>query len=220
MILMSTYLLGEIPFETVYLHGLIRDTQGRKMSKSLGNIIDPLDMIEKYGADATRLSLIIGTGPGNDSKLSEDKVRGYKHFSNKIWNITRFILSNTEDIDITNKPVPQKQDKELLTELDLLTEEITSLIETYKFYLAGEKLYHYVWHRFADTIIEESKDIIHKGKEDEVLSRQWVLFHIWKTCVKLLHPFIPFITEEIWSLLPDNENKNLLMVEPWPTSSS
>lgn len=218
MILMSTYLLGEIPFETVYLHGLIRDTQGRKMSKSLGNIIDPLDMIEKYGADATRLSLIIGTGPGNDSKLSEDKVRGYKHFSNKIWNITRFILSSTED-GREKKPELHQQDKRLLIELDSLTKEISSLIETYKFYLAGEKLYHYVWHRFADTIIEESKDIIHKGKEDEVLSRQWVLFHIWQTCLKLLHPFIPFITEEIWSLLP-RKDKSLLLVEPWPIISS
>ncbi|MCH7752194.1 MAG: class I tRNA ligase family protein, partial [Planctomycetes bacterium] len=144
MILMTGYHLGDIPFERVYLHGLVRDQQGRKMSKSLGNTIDPLDMIKKYGADATRMSLIIGNPPGQDLKLSEEKIKGYKHFTNKMWNITRFVLSSIEDFDVGKQPELTIKDKEILEELSKIAEEITRDIEHYRFYLAGEKLYHYI----------------------------------------------------------------------------
>ncbi|MCR4330309.1 MAG: valine--tRNA ligase [Patescibacteria group bacterium] len=217
MVLMTTYLLGDIPFKNVYLHGLVRDERGRKMSKSIGNVIDPLDMIKIYGTDATRMSLIIGTSPGNDMKLSEEKIKAYKHFANKIWNITRFVVSNTEDTDLTVKPELTDHDRENLKELDALVADITKEIEQYHFYLAGEKLYHYVWHRFADVVIEESKVRLYGDNAVERSSAQWTLFHILTTSVTLLHPFMPFITEEVWSMLA-HDKKNLLMIEPWPRS--
>lgn len=218
MILMSGYLLGDIPFKTVYLHGLVRDKQGKKMSKSLGNIIDPLDMIKKYGADATRMSLIIGNTPGTDMNLSEDKIKGYKHFANKMWNATRFVLSNTEGMDIEKEPPLSKRDREILGELGNLVRDITADIESYRFYLAGEKLYHYFWHTFADIIIEESKNRISSGDVADAQSCKWTLHKIISTTVAMLHPFMPFVTEEIWSALPHKKDR-LLMVEPWPSLS-
>jgi valyl-tRNA synthetase len=217
MILMSGYHLGEIPFKTVYLHGLVRDTKGKKMSKSLGNIIDPLDMIEKYGADATRLSLIIGAPPGNDMRLSEDKVRGYKHFANKIWNISRFVLENTKDINPNYKLSSlNEKDKKLLNDLQNTAEEITKDLEKYQLYLAAEKLYHYLWHEFADVILEESKPILNESDSKIRESRQIFLYEALTTSLKLLHPFMPFVTEEIWQSLPQKDNEFLITAK-WPT---
>lgn len=200
MIMMSEYILGEIPFKTVYLHGLVRDEKGRKISKSLGNNIDPVDMAKKYGADATRMSLIIGVGPGNDSKIGEDKIKGYRNFSNKLWNITRFIYTNCSSIEKLNE-----RDQKIMDEFDALLKEITKEMDEYKFYLVGEKLYHYVWHEFADKIIEESKPLIGEP------SRQSLLLQIHKKILIALHPFMPFITEEIWS----TNEKSPLIIEPW-----
>jgi len=215
MILMSTYLLGDIPFKTVYLHGLVRDARGRKMSKSLGSIIDPLDMTEKYGTDAVRMSLIIGSAPGNDINLSEDKIRAYKKFANKIWNITRFIIENTENVPV-EEPRLTEIEKKYIIELEKLTKDVTEELNRFNYYLAGEKLYHFVWHRFADEIIEESKSILSEDNTTEKESRQWTLLEIHKTMLKLLHPFMPFITEEIWGLIYGKDNKRLLMIETWP----
>lgn len=215
MILMSTYFLGEIPFKTVYLHGLVRDAQGRKMSKSLGNILDPLQMIEKYGADATRLSIIIGTGPGNDSKFSEEKTRGYKHFANKIWNATRFVLSNLNDFNTDNPTEYTREDQDRRDELTALCHDITSDMDNFRYYLAGEKLYHYFWRTFADVIIEESKAKLASSDPMVRGSAQRLLYEILTVSLRLLHPFIPFVTEEIWSLVP-TPNKRLLLVEKWP----
>jgi valyl-tRNA synthetase len=215
MILMTGYLLGDIPFHTVYLHGLVRDKSGRKMSKSLGNIIDPLDMIKKYGADATRMSLIIGSTPGTDINLAEDKIKGYKHFANKIWNATRFVLSNTEGVTLEEKPSISPRDREILGELNNIVREVTEDIEGYRLYLAGEKLYHYFWHTFADIIIEESKKRIVEGG-DEARSCKWMLLRVLTTMVRMLHPFMPFVTEEIWSMIPGNHNR-LLIIESWPS---
>jgi valyl-tRNA synthetase len=206
MILMSTYHLGEIPFEKVYFHGMVRDEKGKKMSKSVGNAIDPLDMIEKFGTDALRLAMIVGIGPGNDISLSEDKVKAYKHFSNKIWNASRFVLSNTEGLDYKKKPEILPEDEKNIKELDNLILEVTKEMDEFKFYLAGEKLYHYFWHTFADKIIEESKSRL----DNE--STQWTLMHILRTSLRALHPFTPFITEEIWKEFDDE----LLMIKPWP----
>ncbi|HLP86591.1 MAG TPA: valine--tRNA ligase [Candidatus Paceibacterota bacterium] len=216
MILMSTYLLDEIPFKNVYMHGLVRDAQGRKMSKSLGNAMDPLELSEKYGADAVRMSLIIGTGPGNDSRMSEDKIRAYKNYANKLWNITRFILSNTDDvkIDADFKNYTEK-DVALIKERDSLIKEITKEMEEFKFYLVGEKIYAYTWARFADIIIEESKKIFTEGRDEEKLSRKQFLLNTIGDIIKILHPFMPFVTEEIWSMFPTTDKK-LLMVEKWP----
>ncbi len=216
MILMSTYLLGEIPFKTVYMHGLVRDAQGRKMSKSLGNIIDPLDVADKYGADAVRMSLIIGTGPGNDTKMSEDKIRAYKNYANKLWNISRFVFSSCEDITIDkNFDNYTDKDRELIKEQDEIIKDITKDMEAFRFYMAGEKIYAYTWSKFADVIIEESKPIILNGTREEKLSRQQFLLHTLEKILKILHPFMPFVTEEIWESIK-TENKNLLIVSKWP----
>lgn len=216
MILMSTYILGEIPFKNVYFHGLVRDAQGRKMSKSLGNSLDPLELTQKYGADAVRMSLIIGTGPGNDSKMSEDKIRAYKNYANKLWNITRFVLSNTDKIKIDeNFKDYSLADIKLKEEQNELIKEITKEMEEYKFYLVGDKIYQYTWSRFADVILEESKKIFESGTTEEILSRKQFLLHTLNKILKILHPFMPFVTEEIWSMLYTNEKK-LLIVEKWP----
>jgi len=216
MILMTTYILGEVPFKTVYMHGLVRDAQGRKMSKSLGNVIDPLDVSEKYGADAVRMSLIIGTGPGNDSKMSEDKIRAYKNYANKLWNISRFVFSSCGNIkldeDFNNYT---DEDKKLIEEQDEIIKDITKDMDTFRFYMAGEKIYQYTWSRFADVLIEESKPIILNETPEEKLSKQQFLLHTLEKILKILHPFMPFVTEEIWGSFP-KDNKNLLLVEKWP----
>ncbi len=216
MILMSTYLLGEIPFKTVYLHGLVRDAQGRKMSKSLGNIIDPLDVATKYGADAVRMSLIIGTGPGNDSKMSEDKIRAYKNYANKLWNITRFVLSSVDGFTYKKNYTEYTDgDKILIQERDEILRTITKEMREYRFYLASDKIYQYTWARFADVIIEDSKSILN-GEDIKIKnSRIQFLFDTLIRIIITLHPFMPFVTEEIWSMLPHHDKK-LLMVEQWP----
>ncbi len=189
------------------------------MSKSLGNIIDPLEMIGKYGADATRLSLIIGAAPGNDVPLSEDRVRGYKHFANKVWNITRFILTSLADQDASQELVLSERDREILAGLTAITEEVTKDLERFHLYLAGEKIYHYVWDELADKILEESKVIINGDDATLKHARQHVLRECLITSLKLLHPFMPYVTETIWQELPTSvrgDERALLMVSSWP----
>ena len=216
MILMSQYILGTVPFRTVYFHGIVRDEQGRKISKSLGNNIDPVDMAAKYGADAVRMGLIIGTGPGNDSKIGENKIKAYKNFANKLWNITRFVLSSTEGLSIDPAfSAWSERDSALIIEQDALMAEITREMDEYKFYLVGEKLYHYAWHNFADAILEESKGILANGTDTEKLSRQQFLLHTLELILRALHPFMPFVTEEIWKDIPLADKKPLI-IETWP----
>ena len=215
MILMTGTMMGTIPFKKVYLHGLVRDNKGAKMSKSLGNVIDPRDMIIKYGADATRLSLLIGVTPGNDTNLDESKIKAYKKFANKIWNATRFVLESLEGFDFEKEYTPSKKDKKILDELNEVVKDVTDDIENYRLHLAGEKLYHYFWHTFADKIIEEAKPILMGDDVEAKKSIQYTLLTILTTSLKLLHPFMPFITEEIWGLLPI-KNKKMLIIEPWP----
>ena len=224
MILMSEFLLGTVPFHTAYLHGLVRDAKGRKMSKSLGNIIDPVDMIEKYGADAVRLSLIVGQAAGTDSRLSEDKIRGYKHFANKLWNIARFVLENTEEMRL--EVLYSENDQRIWNRFQLLKKDVTKDIEGYRVHMAAEKLYHYTWHQFADMVLEHSKTIFAGESPEEngpefIASRKKLLYSILVDILKLLHPFTPFVTEEIWSCLQAGRQampgkQNPLMVERWP----
>ncbi|MDD5043894.1 MAG: valine--tRNA ligase [Patescibacteria group bacterium] len=227
MILMTTYVMGEIPFKEVYLHGLIRDEKGQKMSKSLGNVIDPLDMIKKYGADATRLSLVIGTGPGNDMKLSEEKVAGFRNFTNKLWNISRYILMPVDGRKKNVILIPSSRgeesnletllplsgirmtkltlaDKWILSRFNKLKEEYTKDLENYNFSQAGEKLRDFTWNEFADWYVEISK--IEKGKDD-------VLVSILIDLLKMWHPFMAFVTEQIWQ---EMGMKEMLLVEKWP----
>lgn len=216
MILMSQFHLGKVPFKTVYLHGMVRDGQGRKISKSLGNNIDPVEMADKFGADAVRMSLIIGTAPGNDSKISEDKIKAYKHFANKLWNISRFVFENNPEVVSDEKVASEDtENATYIEEFNSLTTEITTDMENYRFYLAAEKIYHYTWHTFADIILERSK--IKLKDEAMALSTKHMLGFLLKQQLKILHPFMPFITEKIWSLLPNETN--LLMVETWPNKN-
>lgn len=216
MVLMSTYAVGQIPFKNVYLHGLVRDNQGRKISKSLGNNIDPVNMIEKYSADAVRMALMVGTGPGNDTKISEEKLKAYKHFANKLWNITRFVLENNPEMEGNLEIAANDElNKKYLKEFEEIVKSVTDDMTNYRFYLAAEKLYHYAWHTFADIIIEDSKDKLKDKKTNEAMRN--LLGYLLKEQIKLLHPFMPFITEKIWNSLPGSEG--LLMVEKWPVSN-
>lgn len=221
MILMSGFHLGQVPFKTVMIHGLVRDKSGRKISKSLGNGVDPLEIIEKFGADALRMGLLVGTAIGNDIKFDESKIKGYKHFANKLWNITRFILENTQGVDLSSsgKGVVKltERDQEIQKQLHEMTLEITDDFENHRLYLAAEKIYHYIWHEVADKILEESKPILN-GKDDETkLSRQHMLGEILVVSLKILHPFMPFVTEEIWQSVPWlKAAEPMLMVSAWP----
>ena len=215
MIMMTGYNLGTIPFKNVYFHGTVRDAKGRRMSKSLGNGMDPIEIAQKFGMDAGRIALIMGTAPGTDSKIDENKIRGYKNFANKIWNITRFVLTSTEGFDIDSEPEITPADQKILAELDTTVKDVTADIDNYRFYLASEKIYHYIWHTFADIIIEGSKSAINGTDEVAKKSTQHTLYRILTTSLKLLHPFMPFVTEEIWGSLPHKENK-ILMIEEWP----
>lgn len=217
MILMTTYFAGQVPFKYVYIHGLVRDEKGRKMSKSLDNTINPLDMIAKYGADATRLSLIVGAAPGNDMPLGEDKVRAYKKFANKLWNISRFVLSSIADADWEQKPELSQRDEEILADLRKTIAEVSDDIEKFSLYLAAEKAYHYVWHELADKVLEESKPILAGADDEAKFARQYVLKECLLNSLKLLHPFMPFVTEAIWQQLPPAlRDRPLLMVTKWP----
>ncbi len=212
MILMSSFLLGEIPFHTVYLHGLVRDENRRKMSKSLGNVIDPLDMTGKYGTDALRFALIFNTAPGTDSMLSEEKIKGMKHFANKLWNIARYVLMN--GAEISNFTPKTEADTAVLAALDSTIANVTKNIEKFAFHEAAQDVYQFVWHTFADIYIEASKPQLQN--EDQAQNTRRILTHCLFTSIKLLHPFMPFVTEELYAKLPISEKK-LLMMEEWPT---
>jgi len=216
MIMLGLYVTGKIPFKKVYLHGLVLDAKGQKMSKSKGNVIDPLILTDKYGTDAFRIGMIVGNTPGTSLSLSEDKIRAYKNYANKLWNITRFVLTNTDNVKYDeNFSNYTESDVILINERATFIEEITKEMDEYKFYLVGEKIYHYTWSRFADIILEESKDIFKNGNQTEKISRAQFLLDTLNKILKILHPFMPFVTEEIWNILPTN-NKKLLMVEVWP----
>jgi valyl-tRNA synthetase len=201
MILMSTYVLGEVPFKDVYLHGLVRDEQGRKMSKSLGNVLDPLEVIPKYGTDAVRLSLLMGTTPGQDVKLSEGKIEGLKLFANKLWNISRFITMQMED---ETSSLETLADQWLKTRLAEVVNSVTKKIEGYQFSSAAEELRDFTWSELADWYLEIAK--VEKGKSA-------ILRETLKTVLILWHPFMPFVTEEIWRLVG---YEGLLALAEWP----
>jgi valyl-tRNA synthetase len=182
------------------------------MSKSLGNAaLDPLDVAKEYGADAGRMALIVGTSPGTDIKISKDKIKGYKHFANKLWNITRFVLSTAEAYDAT-APLTAS-DQEIYDSWRETMKNIASDIDGYRLHLAGESIYHYIWGTFADTILEESKALLQSDDAATRASRQKLLVTILKENLIALHPFMPFVTETLWELMPDHSP--LLMITPW-----
>ncbi len=209
MILMTTYTLGEVPFKTVYLHGLVRDDQGRKMSKTLGNIINPLDMINAYGTVATRLSLLIGSTPGNDVKLSEEKIASYRNFANKLWNIARFMLLTIEKPKATIKEPKAKTlaDEWVLSKLNAIIADTTANLDKFNLSYAGEQLRDFTWSDLADWYLEIAKI---EGDKSAMLN------YILNTILKLWHPYMPFVTETIWQEIYGSEA--MLMVERWPTA--
>ncbi len=214
MILMSEYLVGTKPFATVYLHGMVRDKEGRKLSKSLGNGIDPLDMISQYGTDALRLSLMMGAAPGADLKLYEEKIAGSRNFVNKLWNISRFIFSQTTDIHTVDvePQTTDKLDQAILAKFNKLNKEVTEHLDKYEFSLAAIKLYQFTWTDFADSYVEIAKKQTLRRAQGDV-GKEDILLYILERLLKLWHPFIPFVTEVIWKQFQTNA---LLMVEHWP----
>jgi valyl-tRNA synthetase len=214
MVIFGLYLEKKVPFKTVYLHGLVNDAKGQKMSKSKGNVINPLEITEKYGTDALRIGLIVGNTPGTALALDENKIKGYKNFANKIWNASKFVLMNTQDYQPRKKPTLSADQRKNLKELESLIKETSQLMDDFKFYIAAENLYHYFWHTFCDKIIEESKKDLADEKNRQ--ATQYMLLEILQTSLKLLHPFMPFITEEIYQNLPLIGKKPSLMIESWP----
>ena len=207
--------MGKSPFETVFIHGIVRDAQGRKMSKSLGNGIDPLKVIDEYGADALRFTLATGNSPGNDMRFVEEKVKASRNFANKIWNATRFILMNLSD-EIDKPELPQRlqtEDKWILSKLNSLIKEVTENLERFELGIAVQKLYDFIWDVLCDWYIELTKSRIQAGGES-AKSAQQVLIYVMNQCLKLLHPIMPFITEEIWQAIPNDCES--IMVAPWP----
>ncbi|MBI2632941.1 MAG: class I tRNA ligase family protein [Parcubacteria group bacterium] len=215
MIMFGKYATGAYPFHTVYLHGIVRDAHGKKMSKSLGNIVNPLDVIARYGTDATRLSLIMGTAVGQDMNLDERKIEGNKRLINKIWNITRFVSQkkmNTAYMKIP-KPITFPQ-KWICAEYDSMVQEVTRNIETYNYSRAAELLQEFTWHQFADWYLEIGKQEIGDKKLEK--TTQHILYYILMNFLKLWHPFIPFVTEALWQEL--KLSKKMLLVEELPLS--
>ena len=208
--------MGEVPFNTVFFHGLIRDAQGRKMSKSLGNGVDPLDVIGVYGADALRFTLVTGNSPGNDLRFSEEKVSASRNFANKIWNAARFILMNIEGKDI-DCALPKKlytSDKWILNRFNNVTAAVTENLEKFELGMAVSKLYDFIWDDFCDWYIELAKIRMNGADEESADSARRVLVWTMSNTLKLLHPFMPYITEEIWQTLP--HDGEALIVAKWP----
>jgi valyl-tRNA synthetase len=225
MIMMSLFAIGEIPFQKVHLHGMVLDAHGKKMSKSKGNGIDPIDVVEKFGTDAVRLSLLIGNTPGNDMRLSEDKIQSYRNFVTKLWNIGRYIdfatgskVAQIAQSVQTNQPKPKTDaDSWILARLNQTIASITDNINNHNLSAAGETLRDFTWNDFANWYIE-----VHKiQKNDEVL------VYVFQNLLKLWHPFMPFVTEQLWQeLIVGGETKNqddtpaeLLMIAQWPTQN-
>lgn len=205
---------GKPPFHTVFIHGLVRDDKGRKMSKSLGNGIDPLEMADQYGADALRFNLITGNSPGNDMRFYTERCEAMRNFANKIWNASRFLMMN---LTIDRCELPDRlelEDKWILSKLNSVIPEVTENMERYELGVAAQKVYDFIWDSYCDWYIELTKTRLQGEDEDSKLRAQQVLCYVLTETLKLLHPFMPFITEEIWQALP--HSGDYLMLQQWP----
>ena len=227
MIMMGTHLAGDIPFYDVYVHALVRDKYGRKMSKTIGNVIDPLDIIERYGADALRFTLAILTVQGRDIKLAEEKFEGYKHFANKIWNASRYVLMNTPQDIIARIPymAPLKpEDKWIITKLNETAQEVNEALAEYNYSRAAHAIYEFLWSDYCDWYIEFTKERVYKKApedneeekariENERTTAIYTLLYVLEKALRILHPFMPYITEEIWHKLPNAEGESISLKE-------
>ena len=209
---------GEVPFDTVLIHGLVRDSQGRKMSKSLGNGIDPLEVIDKYGADALRLTLITGNAPGNDMRFYWERVEASRNFANKVWNASRFILMNLEGTKVTKPEISElaPEDKWILSAVNTLAKEVTENMDHFDLGIAVQKVYDFIWDEFCDWYIEIAKIRTYKKEENPAAANAalWTLRTVLTQALKLLHPYMPFLTEEIYCTL--NPEEETIMLSAWP----
>lgn len=217
MIMMGLYATGEIPFRDIILHGTVLDPLGKKMSKSKGNVVNPIEITDQYGADAVRMALMYGTAFGHDQSLSHPKLQAMRNFTNKLWNIGRFIVDFApEDAKHLDKNIPietklsNPDDQKVIEQLRKTTQTVTKALDTYRFHDATEALYEFIWHEFADKYIESTKN-----RRSET---QPILEYVFRTSLELLHPFMPFITEELWQKLP-HEGKSI-MITSWPKEKS
>ncbi|MCI6782967.1 valine--tRNA ligase [Thermoguttaceae bacterium LCP21S3_D4] len=210
--------MGKAPFHTVLFHGLVRDSQGRKMSKSLGNGIDPLEVIDKYGADALRLTLITGNAPGNDMRFYWERVEASRNFANKVWNASRFIMMNLEGMEVTEPAISDlaPEDKWILSAVNTLTKDVTENMDKFELGIAVQKVYDFIWDEFCDWYIEIAKVRTYKKDEDAKAANSalWTLRTVLGQALKLLHPYMPFITEEIYCTL--NPQEETIMLADWP----
>ena len=220
MIMFGTEFLNKEPFKDIYVHALVKDEKGQKMSKSKGNVIDPLDLIEKYSADALRFTLLSMASPGTDVKLSEDRVKGYRNFLNKLWNANNFLITNECDFSNIDKApnLTVNINKWIYAELIEAKSKIEKNLEDYRFDEAAKNAYQFAWHSYCDWYLELSKTILFSEDEDAKNEVKKVSSYIFKQILILLHPFIPFVTEEIWLKNKfDNSSKDFLMLANWPT---
>ncbi|MCX2726714.1 valine--tRNA ligase [Thermomicrobium sp. 4228-Ro] len=223
MVFLGLEFMGEVPFYTVYLHGTVRDERGQRMSKTKGNVIDPTEVTQQYGADALRFTLVTMAGPGTDMKLSLNRVEASRNFANKIWNATRYTLRALAGGEVERTPdgsvlPPRREsvslaDRWILSRLQRVTESVTDLMERYQFHEAGHALYEFLWSEFCDWYIEASKVAINAGGDRAQAARQ-TLAYVLERALRLLHPFMPFVTEELWQRLPHAGES--IMVAPWP----
>ena len=208
---------GKPPFHTVLIHGLVRDDKGRKMSKSLGNGVDPLVVAEQYGADALRFNLVTGNSPGNDMRFLPERCEAMRNFANKIWNASRFVMMN---LTIDKCELPEKlerEDKWILSKLNRLIAEVTENMDAYELGVASAKVYDFIWSDYCDWYIELTKARLQGEDEGAKIQAQQVLCYVLTETLKLLHPFMPFLTEEIWQALP--HEGDFLMLQSWPVTS-
>ena len=220
MIMMGLWFTGEVPFRVVYLHGLVRDETGRKMSKTYGNVIDPLEIIERYGTDALRFTLLTGSSPGNDMNLAESRIEYSRNFGNKLWQMSRFVWSNLGAY--TPRPEPELKtltlpDRWILSRLAGLVSNVQRLFDTYQYGEAGRQILEFLWSEFADWYVEISKNALYCADQAARERTLDVLVYVLNTCLRMLHPYIPFITEEIWSYLPTGDQP--LILAPWPVAN-
>lgn len=212
MIMFGLYTQNDVPFKTIYLHGLVRDKDRQKMSKSKGNVVDPLGVAEEYSADALRFALLFGSGPGTDPVISEEKIRGMRNFTTKLWNIARYVAMSADGITTTEASPQTTADKDILKVLEDTTQTMTQAIDGYQLHLATEALYDFVWHSLADEYIEASKAQLENEKTKH--STQQNLRYVLMQTLKLAHPFMPFVTEAIWGQF--NPQNTMLLNQSWP----
>ena len=217
MIMMGLKFMGDVPFRDVYIHALIRDAEGQKMSKTKGNVIDPLEVMEKYGTDALRFTLAAFAAQGRDIKLAEDRIEGYRNFCNKLWNASRFVFMNLEDYKgscvLDKRSKFSSADLWILSRLNRATKEVNEALEAFRFNDAALTVYKFIWNEYCDWYIELTKSKLASPGRERVAAQN-MLIHVLDSALKLLHPFMPFITEEIWQKLPQDENS--IMVSPFP----